>query len=97
SKRRRKIEQHKLLESTLSDLEKRYISSPGPVLFQELRLRAAVRWKTEPHRLLTEEEFQREAEEETRKTLEDPRKNCSSPEFRSWRTVARLQSPKRCP
>ncbi|KAI9540504.1 hypothetical protein NQZ68_039867 [Dissostichus eleginoides] len=59
------------------------------------RLRAAVRWKTEPRRLLTEEEFQREAEEETRKALEDLRKNCSSPEFRSWRTVARLKSPKR--
>ncbi|KAK5924413.1 hypothetical protein CgunFtcFv8_001283 [Champsocephalus gunnari] len=59
------------------------------------RLRAAVRWKTEPRRLLTGEEFQREAEEETRKALEDLRKNCSSPEFRSWRTVARLQSPKR--
>ncbi|KAK1897722.1 Nuclear envelope integral membrane protein 1 [Dissostichus eleginoides] len=59
------------------------------------RLRAAVRWKTEPRRLLTEEEFQREAEEQTRKALEDLRKNCSSPEFRSWRTVARLTSPKR--
>ncbi|XP_063735718.1 nuclear envelope integral membrane protein 1 isoform X2 [Eleginops maclovinus] len=59
------------------------------------RLRKVVRWKPEPRRLLTEEEYQREAEEETRRALEDLRKRCSSPEFSPWKTVSRLQSPKR--
>ncbi|XP_060931300.1 nuclear envelope integral membrane protein 1 [Limanda limanda] len=57
--------------------------------------RLRVRWKPEPRRLLTEEEYQREAEEETRRALDELRKQCHSPEFSPWRTVSRIHSPKR--
>lgn len=59
------------------------------------KLRRVVRWKPEPRRLLTEEEYQKEGEEETRKALEDLRRYCNSPEFSPWKAVSRLQSPKR--
>ena len=36
SKRRRKIEQHTILETRLADLEKHHISSPSPDLLKEL-------------------------------------------------------------
>ncbi|XP_056305269.1 nuclear envelope integral membrane protein 1 [Danio aesculapii] len=51
--------------------------------------------KLEPRRLLTEEEFQRQSEVETQKALEELRKYCGSPDFNTWKTVSRLQSPKR--
>lgn len=44
---------------------------------------------------MTEEEYQKQAEEETRRGLEELRKHCNSPEFKPWKTVSRLQSPKR--
>uniref|UniRef100_A0A673CTU5 Nuclear envelope integral membrane protein 1 n=1 Tax=Sphaeramia orbicularis TaxID=375764 RepID=A0A673CTU5_9TELE len=49
----------------------------------------------EPRRLLTEEEYQQEAEVETRRALEELRKYCNSPDFSPWKAVSRLQSPKR--
>ncbi|XP_013871685.1 nuclear envelope integral membrane protein 1 [Austrofundulus limnaeus] len=52
-------------------------------------------WKPLPRRLLTEEEYQKEGEEETQRALEELRKYCNSPEFSPWRAVSRLQSPKR--
>ncbi|MEQ2194764.1 Nuclear envelope integral membrane protein 1, partial [Xenoophorus captivus] len=60
------------------------------------KVRGYVYWKPQPRRLLTEEEYQKEAEEETRRALEELRKYCNSPEFSPWRAVSRLQSPKRC-
>ncbi|XP_035513193.1 nuclear envelope integral membrane protein 1 [Morone saxatilis] len=59
------------------------------------KIKRFVRWKPEPRRLLTEEEYQKEGEEETRRALEDLRKYCNSPEFSPWKAVSRLQSPKR--
>ncbi|XP_071401989.1 nuclear envelope integral membrane protein 1 [Centroberyx affinis] len=59
------------------------------------KIRRSVRWKPEPRRLLTEEEYQKQAEEETRRALEELRKYCASPEFSPWKAVSRLQSPKR--
>uniref|UniRef100_A0A3Q3WSL7 Uncharacterized protein n=1 Tax=Mola mola TaxID=94237 RepID=A0A3Q3WSL7_MOLML len=53
------------------------------------------RQRPEPRRLLTEEEYQKQGEEETRRALEELRKCCNSPEFSPWRAVSRLQSPKR--
>lgn len=44
---------------------------------------------------MTEEEYQKQGEEETRRGLEELRKLCNSPEFSPWKTVSRLQSPKR--
>ncbi|XP_061590704.1 nuclear envelope integral membrane protein 1 [Cololabis saira] len=52
-------------------------------------------WKPEPRRLLTEEEYQKQGEEETRHALDELRKCVNSPEFSPWKTVSRLQSPKR--
>ncbi|XP_023690613.1 nuclear envelope integral membrane protein 1 [Paramormyrops kingsleyae] len=51
--------------------------------------------KLEPRRLLTEEEYQKQAEVETQYALAELREFCSSPEFNTWKTVSRLQSPKR--
>ncbi|XP_051856823.1 nuclear envelope integral membrane protein 1 [Antechinus flavipes] len=48
-----------------------------------------------PPRLLTEEEYRIQGEVETRKALEDLRGFCSSPECSVWKTIARIQSPKR--
>ncbi|KAL3974845.1 hypothetical protein ACER0C_023471 [Sarotherodon galilaeus] len=59
------------------------------------KIKQYIHWKPQPRRLLTEEEYQKEAEEETRRALEELRKYCNSPEFSPWKTVSRLQSPKR--
>lgn len=59
------------------------------------KMRRYMCWKLEPRRLLTEEEYQRQGEEETRRALEELRKYCKSPEFNPWKTVSRLQSPQR--
>ncbi|KAM4563672.1 nuclear envelope integral membrane protein 1 [Odontesthes bonariensis] len=59
------------------------------------RIRRHIHWKPQPYRLLTEEEYQKQGEEETRRALEELRKCCNSPEFSPWKAVSRLQSPKR--
>ncbi|XP_068589914.1 nuclear envelope integral membrane protein 1 [Cebidichthys violaceus] len=59
------------------------------------KIKGYVRWKPEPRRLLTEEEFIKQGEEETLRALEELRKHCNSPEFSPWKAVSRLQSPKR--
>ncbi|KAI5612121.1 nuclear envelope integral membrane protein 1 [Silurus asotus] len=59
------------------------------------KLKPKLRWKMEPRRLLTEEEYQKQAEVETQNALEELRKQCSSPDFNTWKTVSRLHSPKR--
>uniref|UniRef100_A0A673CRB0 Nuclear envelope integral membrane protein 1 n=1 Tax=Sphaeramia orbicularis TaxID=375764 RepID=A0A673CRB0_9TELE len=59
------------------------------------KMRRFIHWKPEPRRLLTEEEYQQEAEVETRRALEELRKYCNSPDFSPWKAVSRLQSPKR--
>ncbi|XP_041801019.1 nuclear envelope integral membrane protein 1-like isoform X2 [Chelmon rostratus] len=59
------------------------------------KIRQFVHWKPEPRRLLTEEEYQKQGEEETQRALEELRKYCNSPEFSPWKAVSRLQSPKR--
>ncbi|TNN57240.1 Nuclear envelope integral membrane protein 1 [Liparis tanakae] len=59
------------------------------------KIKGYIRWKPEPRRLLTDEEFQKQGEEETLRALEKLRQHCSSPEFSPWKTVSRLQSPKR--
>ncbi|XP_056279998.1 nuclear envelope integral membrane protein 1 [Pseudoliparis swirei] len=59
------------------------------------KIKGYVHWKPEPRRLLTDEEYQKQGEEETLRALEKLRKNCNSPEFSPWKTVSRLQSPKR--
>lgn len=59
------------------------------------KIRRFFNWKLEPRRLLTEEEYQRQGEEETRRALEELRLYCKSPEFNTWKTVSRLQSPQR--
>ncbi|XP_064613742.1 nuclear envelope integral membrane protein 1-like isoform X1 [Liolophura sinensis] len=46
-------------------------------------------------RLLTEEEFIRQGDEETRKALEDLRQFCRSPECNAWKTIGNLKTPKR--
>ncbi|XP_026188379.1 nuclear envelope integral membrane protein 1 isoform X2 [Mastacembelus armatus] len=59
------------------------------------KVRQHLHWRPEPRRLLTEEEYQKEGEEETQRALEELRKYCNSPEFSPWKAVSRLQSPKR--
>ncbi|XP_041955001.1 nuclear envelope integral membrane protein 1 [Alosa sapidissima] len=59
------------------------------------KLSRRIHWKLEPRRLLTEEEYQKQAEVETSRALDELRNYCNSPEFNTWKTVSRLQSPKR--
>lgn len=59
------------------------------------KVKPTLSWKPEPRRLLTEEEYQKQGEVETYRALEELRKHCASPEFSPWKTVSRLQSPKR--
>ncbi|XP_037336393.2 nuclear envelope integral membrane protein 1 [Pungitius pungitius] len=59
------------------------------------KIKRYVRWKPEPRRLLSDEEYQKQGEEETLRALEELRKHCNSPEFSPWKAVSRLQSPKR--
>ncbi|KAB1270476.1 Nuclear envelope integral membrane protein 1 [Camelus dromedarius] len=51
--------------------------------------------KTVPPRLLTEEEYRIQGEVETRKALEELREYCNSPDCSAWKTISRIQSPKR--
>ncbi|XP_049639618.1 nuclear envelope integral membrane protein 1 isoform X2 [Suncus etruscus] len=51
--------------------------------------------KTAPPRLLTEEEYRIQGEIETKKALEDLRVYCNSPDCSAWKTISRIQSPKR--
>ncbi|XP_054638168.1 nuclear envelope integral membrane protein 1 isoform X1 [Dunckerocampus dactyliophorus] len=59
------------------------------------KIRHYIHWKPEKRRLLTEEEYRKQGEEETLRSLEELRKYCNSPEFSPWKAVSRLQSPKR--
>ncbi|XP_069843136.1 nuclear envelope integral membrane protein 1 isoform X3 [Dipodomys merriami] len=51
--------------------------------------------KPVPPRLLTEEEYRLQGEVETRRALEELRKFCNSPDCSPWKTISRIQSPKR--
>ena len=51
--------------------------------------------KTVAPRLLTEEEYRLQGEVETRKALEQLREYCNSPDCSAWKTISRIQSPKR--
>ena len=44
-------------------------------------------------KLLTQEEYNKEADDYTQKALRDLQKYCKSPECNSWRIISRLQSP----
>ncbi|XP_061124284.1 nuclear envelope integral membrane protein 1 isoform X2 [Syngnathus typhle] len=59
------------------------------------KIRQYVRWKPEKRRLLTEEEYRKQGEEETLRALDELRKYCNSRECSPWKAVSRLQSPKR--
>ncbi|XP_061625961.1 nuclear envelope integral membrane protein 1 isoform X3 [Phyllopteryx taeniolatus] len=59
------------------------------------KIRQYVHWKPEKRRLLTEEEYRKQGEEETLRALDDLRKFCNSRECSPWKSVSRLQSPKR--
>uniref|UniRef100_A0A8C5MLH3 Nuclear envelope integral membrane protein 1 n=1 Tax=Leptobrachium leishanense TaxID=445787 RepID=A0A8C5MLH3_9ANUR len=51
--------------------------------------------KPDPPRLLSDEEYRKQGEEETRKALEELRQYCVSPDFAAWKIVSRIQTPKR--
>ncbi|MBN3288927.1 NEMP2 protein, partial [Polyodon spathula] len=46
-------------------------------------------------RLLSEEEYIKQGDTETRASLQELRENCLRPEFPAWEVVSRLRSPKR--
>ncbi|XP_076455998.1 nuclear envelope integral membrane protein 1-like isoform X2 [Babylonia areolata] len=47
------------------------------------------------HRFLTEEEYIRQGEVETRKALKELQEYCRSPDCNAWKVISRLQSPSR--
>ncbi|XP_076776637.1 nuclear envelope integral membrane protein 1 isoform X3 [Arvicanthis niloticus] len=51
--------------------------------------------KLAPPRLLTEEEYRIQGEVETQKALQELREFCNSPDCSAWKTISRIQSPKR--
>ncbi|XP_050019869.1 nuclear envelope integral membrane protein 1 isoform X2 [Alexandromys fortis] len=51
--------------------------------------------KPVPPRLLTEEEYRIQGEVETQRALQELREFCNSPECSAWKTISRIQSPKR--
>jgi hypothetical protein len=53
------------------------------------------RWKlfVPQRRFLTEEEWQQQGEEETRKALEELKEYCRSPQCNQWSVVRKLKSP----
>ncbi|XP_077369405.1 nuclear envelope integral membrane protein 1 [Festucalex cinctus] len=59
------------------------------------KIRRYIHWKPEKRRLLTEEEYRKQGEEETLRALDELRKFCNSRECSPWKAVSRLQSPKR--
>lgn len=63
--------------------------------FGEHRKMCKATAKPVPPRLLTEEEYRIQGEVETQKALQELREFCSSPECSAWKTVSRIQSPKR--
>ncbi|KAM8864263.1 nuclear envelope integral membrane protein 1 [Spinachia spinachia] len=74
----------------------KYLEYPVSLTVAAFRkIKRYVRWKPEPRRLLSDEEYQKQGEEETLRALEELRKHCNSPEFSPWKAVSRLQSPKR--
>ncbi|OCT92844.1 hypothetical protein XELAEV_18015910mg [Xenopus laevis] len=62
------------------------------ILYRKIKRKRA---KPSPPRLLTEEEYRKQGEIETRKALEELRGYCSSPDFATWKMISRIQSPKR--
>ncbi|XP_053311687.1 nuclear envelope integral membrane protein 1 isoform X2 [Spea bombifrons] len=68
-----------------------------PVQWIHRLYRTLVKARAKPvtPRLLTEEEYRKQGELETRKALEELRDFCNSPEFSPWKIVPRIQSPKR--
>ncbi|BES95170.1 Uncharacterized conserved protein (DUF2215) [Nesidiocoris tenuis] len=48
-----------------------------------------------PHRFLTEEEYYLQGVEETKKSLEELRQFCNSPECKQWSTILKLKDPVR--
>ncbi|XP_077425859.1 nuclear envelope integral membrane protein 1 [Vanacampus margaritifer] len=59
------------------------------------KIRRYVHWKPEKRRLLTEEEYRKQGEEETVHALDELRKFCNSRECSPWKAVSKLKSPKR--
>ncbi|XP_061827582.1 nuclear envelope integral membrane protein 1 [Nerophis lumbriciformis] len=66
-----------------------------PIMMAVRKIGHYVHLKPLKRRLLTEEEYRKQGEEETVHSLEELRKFCHSPEFSPWKAVSRLQSPKR--
>ncbi|XP_075464478.1 nuclear envelope integral membrane protein 2 [Ascaphus truei] len=59
------------------------------------KMKEVFKSKTPLVKLLTEEEYQEQADTETTTALDDLRTFCKSPDLNSWLTVSRLSSPKR--
>lgn len=63
--------------------------------FDEHRKMCKATAKPVPPRLLTEEEYRIQGEVETQRALQELREFCNSPECSAWKTISRIQSPKR--
>ncbi|XP_053560956.1 nuclear envelope integral membrane protein 1 [Bombina bombina] len=71
------------------------IEYPVQWIYSLYKIIVKSRSKPVPPRLLSEEEYRKQGEVETHKALEELREYCNSPEFAAWKTVSRIQSPKR--
>uniref|UniRef100_A0A9L0SH14 Nuclear envelope integral membrane protein 1 n=1 Tax=Equus caballus TaxID=9796 RepID=A0A9L0SH14_HORSE len=86
---------HIALATVLIALCTKNLEYPIQWLYITYRKMCKATGKTVPPRLLTEEEYRIQGEVETRKALEELREYCNSPGCSPWKTVSRIQSPKR--
>ncbi|KAL5009997.1 hypothetical protein ScPMuIL_012302 [Solemya velum] len=68
---------------------------PRKIIFNSYNRNLWYRFFPPTRRLLTEDEYNREAHEETRRALDELRSFCQSPECDSWKIVSRLKEPQR--
>ncbi|XP_063111055.1 nuclear envelope integral membrane protein 1 isoform X2 [Cavia porcellus] len=86
---------HIALGSVIIALCTKNLEYPIQWLYITYRKMCKAREKPVPPRLLTEEEYRIQGEVETQKALEELRTFCNSPDCSPWKTISRIQFPKR--
>ncbi|KAM6153228.1 nuclear envelope integral membrane protein 1 [Erethizon dorsatum] len=86
---------HIALGTVIIALCTKNLEYPIQWLYITYRKMCKAREKPVPPRLLTEEEYRIQGEVETRKALEELRTFCNSPDCSPWKTISRIQFPKR--
>lgn len=65
------------------------------ILLQNVSFKLYRRYFPKPRKLLSETEFEAEAQVETEKALEQLRNYCKSPEFNKWKAMKKMHNASR--